>query len=80
MYFKGRQDYFASTNNMFDLLTFVFYIGSYTLKYYVLNLVRYSHSLIEHDEFWDRVQHLNATDYKSQEEIFSTLYWLNIGE
>lgn len=77
VYQDGLRDYLLSINNIIDLCMIILYIGSFTLKYYSIFLVRVQLDKIETNEFWYIVNNLEHFDESVQKEVFYTFYWLN---
>ena len=57
----------------------ILYITSYGLKYYTLIFVQGVKSNLDSHEFWEKLEHLEATDIESQEYFYTIFYWLNDG-
>lgn len=75
----GIYEYIYSATNTFNMCMNVLYLASYGLKYSTIILVTRSLENVQKPEFWNKLEHLNSTDVRSQIDVYKTLYWLNSG-
>ncbi len=72
-------EYLYSPINVFNFCLNILFITSYCLKFHTMLVVSNKFEQIKTDDFWLKVNTLNATDLEGQKSIFETFYWLNSG-
>jgi hypothetical protein len=68
-----------SWNNIVNIIIYILFFGSYTLKYYSMIVVNIEMNTLNSLEFWSTINNLNEHDITTQSKIFQTFYWLNEG-
>jgi hypothetical protein len=79
IYLNGVQNYFLSWNNVLNSVIFAMLISAYGLKFYTMIIVTIEKKRLYDASFWLNVVNVNASDLATQQDIFSTFYWLNNG-
>jgi hypothetical protein len=80
IYLNGFRNYFLSWNNILNSVIFSLLIASYGLKFCTMVAVSIEQNKLYDDNFWHKVHYLSYEDFVSQQEIYSTFYWLNNGK
>ena len=77
----GLKDYFHLEDNFLDLTMIFLYVTCYFLKFLTIWFIRKEKEKLNSTEFKTKLFNItNQQDVENQEEIFSTLNWLNAGK
>jgi hypothetical protein len=79
IYSYGFRNYLLSSSNMINAMAYIIYIGSYSMKYYTMIKVSLEVNNLNSLNFWNTINTLEPGDYKTQQDIYQTFYWLNSG-
>jgi hypothetical protein len=77
IYNNGFQNYIFFINNYLDISFILFFLLSFSIKFYTIYLIQIHKNKILNEDFWNRIVNLNESNIKDQQHVYSTFYWLN---